>query len=395
MEELDYIFYCSYCCSGLLCAIIALLRYPDTKLCLYSELNNVDIEGKHIFVSDCTFDDINDKIIIIDHRISVQLCWQDNYNFCKHDLNDDGCALTLVWNKFHPDKKLPLFLMYVEDMILDNYKFQYLKEFTAWIHTVNLSFDLCKKLLTSDKYVDSCIKSGTQLISKNMVRTNYLINNTCAAFVNISEKYYYVVCVGGCPMMPNIVKKLLDKYVDCSFVLFCENDSKNDCAHNYLISEHNRTNVYDISLTFGQKRCLPWSSVIDMPYNRTIITHTLDIGASYRILNKIYIETIKLDLMNFAVVYLNHQINQDGLASYLLQCDGVKQNCVNLYERYHYKNVGHVHFSVIWYGTNDTLECAYAVSERVDDDLHELFRETFMTDGRLNCVLRSKLLYLC
>ena len=79
------------------------------------------LKGKDVYMLDFTYPlDITKKLLgvvksltIIDHHISVEKSTKLAHKYV-YNLNHSGAGL--AWNYFHPGKKVPLLLRYVEDV---------------------------------------------------------------------------------------------------------------------------------------------------------------------------------------------------------------------------------------------------------------------------------------
>ncbi len=85
----------------------------------------------------------NTSVVILDHHISakphVKLATEHRYA-------DNHSGAVLAWQYFHPGKKVPLLLRYIEDTDLWKFKLAHAKEFSAAIQQVPYTFAAYEKL---------------------------------------------------------------------------------------------------------------------------------------------------------------------------------------------------------------------------------------------------------
>lgn len=109
------------------------------------------IKNKEVYLVDLCFDAEmmkkllaeNKTVAVIDHHIGrkEEIKISSDYLFdIKHS------AAVLSWKFFHPDKKIPKLLLYVEDMDLWKFKLPYAREIFAFLEIDKFDFKLWNKL---------------------------------------------------------------------------------------------------------------------------------------------------------------------------------------------------------------------------------------------------------
>lgn len=112
-----------------------------------------DLTGKEIYTIDFTYSveyipkllKENKRLTTIDHHITAQegAAMTQDYLF---DLKHSGAVLS--WQYFHPNKKVPELLNYVEDFDLWQFKFLHTKEVVAYLDMFDFGFEVWDKLIT-------------------------------------------------------------------------------------------------------------------------------------------------------------------------------------------------------------------------------------------------------
>jgi len=113
----------------------------------------LNAEGKDIYIIDYSFKpeemkklvSVNNKVIFIDHHLtsaeSVKIATESLY-----DISHSGAYL--AWKYFHPDKKVPKLISYVENYDLWRFKLPFAQELTLVLSTKKLKFQIWNKLAT-------------------------------------------------------------------------------------------------------------------------------------------------------------------------------------------------------------------------------------------------------
>ncbi|TSC51905.1 MAG: Phosphoesterase, DHHA1 [Parcubacteria group bacterium LiPW_41] len=163
-------------------------------------LPKLELKGKEIYIVDNSFDKttlerlqkVNKKVVVMDHHKSAQ---KDVEAFPQNIFDNNHSGAVLAWNYFHPNKKVPMLLRYVEDNDLWNFKLpqtqlirlyitSHAYDFSAWSKLAKEIEDkkLRKKGAEAGKaisqYVDQVVKEivdGAELVQFGKFRV-YAVN---------------------------------------------------------------------------------------------------------------------------------------------------------------------------------------------------------------------------
>ena len=110
-----------------------------------------NLKGKDVYLLDFVYPlDITKKLLkivksltAIDHHISVEKSTKLSHHYL-YDLNHSGAVL--AWKYFHPQKKVPLLLRYVEDVDIWRLKLPYTMELGVSLRTYPQLFGVWSKL---------------------------------------------------------------------------------------------------------------------------------------------------------------------------------------------------------------------------------------------------------
>src|SRR3989338_8296982 len=134
----------------------------------------------------------NKKVVAIDHHFSNQKA----FNLISDglfDLNHSGAVLS--WKYFHPQKEVPKFLNFVEDMDLWRFKMGNTKEVISYLDTIEFNFEnwnkVSKDLENLETYKEY-IKKGTLILNYQDILINRIIKEH-AELVNFLSYKTYVV----------------------------------------------------------------------------------------------------------------------------------------------------------------------------------------------------------
>ncbi len=84
------------------------------------------------------------KVVALDHHISGEKATKLAHEY-RYALNHSGA--TIAWKYFHPKKKTPKLLLYIEDNDLWKFKLRGAKEISSYMQMFNYNFKLFSKLL--------------------------------------------------------------------------------------------------------------------------------------------------------------------------------------------------------------------------------------------------------
>ncbi len=156
------------------------------------ELPNKIIKNKIIYFLDTTpslegikfLQKRGNHLVVLDHHISNQENIQktDEYNF---SLDHSGAALS--WFYFHPKKKIPKLLAYIEDYDLWRFKLPWTKEIITAIQFVDYDFQKWEKLardLEKKKTFNQYLKKGKLLIEYEKKIVEKILKNSQKVKIN-------------------------------------------------------------------------------------------------------------------------------------------------------------------------------------------------------------------
>jgi len=151
------------------------------------------LEDADIFVLDNSFSTEvqemlrknNKSVVIIDHHESSE---QDVKIFPENIFDIKHSGAVLAWKYFHPQKEIPLFLKYVEDVDLWKFKLPYVHQISSFISANQLDFTVWNKLARDIQDAAS---------RKNIVKIGSYIEQYKDGAVNEILKKARVVRFGG------------------------------------------------------------------------------------------------------------------------------------------------------------------------------------------------------
>jgi hypothetical protein len=134
LDKIDKILYHFKCLDGLSCAVILYKYYLEKKLKLPTfigipagdkNINYNEYKDKNILIADVSFNreqtinlkKVCNSLLIVDHHISNYKILKD-LDYAKFDLNHSASYLT--YTLFYPNKKIPSFILKIEDVDIQN-----------------------------------------------------------------------------------------------------------------------------------------------------------------------------------------------------------------------------------------------------------------------------------
>lgn len=148
------------------------------------------LEGKTVYVLDFCYDEpvtkhlagITERITAIEHHAmraeAVALTKGGVFN-------NNNSGAVLAWQYFHPKKKVPILLKYVEDNDLWRHKLPQSKAMTAYLRTVPFDFKTWNKLekeIATARGRKQCFEKGNLLLNQEMQLVDRLVKEN-AEFV--------------------------------------------------------------------------------------------------------------------------------------------------------------------------------------------------------------------
>jgi hypothetical protein len=162
-----------------------------------------DVTGKHVYIVDFSYKrqqliemyEAAATLLVIDHHQTAESDLQ-GLGFCLFDMERSGAGL--AWDYFHPNKKRPWLINYVEDRDLWNWELDDSRAVNAYISTVEHTFGNWTKMSMLgiqeavhqgqgivnyiDRYVNS-MKEHARIIEFE----GYMVPCVNAPYINISE----------------------------------------------------------------------------------------------------------------------------------------------------------------------------------------------------------------
>ncbi len=116
-----------------------------------NELPNIPLKSKDIYILDnCFFSEVleklersNKKVVVIDHHKSNEE-HAKSATFFVFNINHSGAVLS--WIYFHPGKKIPELMKYVEDVDLWRFKLPRVHEITTYTYAQEFDFKIWNKI---------------------------------------------------------------------------------------------------------------------------------------------------------------------------------------------------------------------------------------------------------
>ncbi len=150
------------------------------------------LAGKEIYLVDfCYRAETMDELMKLAKRVTAL----DHHAMCEEDvLRTEGGVFdnarsgsVIAWEYFHPKKKTPLFLKYVEDNDLWRHKLPQSKAMTAYLRTVPFDFKTWNKLekeIATAAGRKKCFEKGNLLLDQEMKLVDRLVKEN-AEFVEL------------------------------------------------------------------------------------------------------------------------------------------------------------------------------------------------------------------
>ena len=146
--------YHANCRDGFSSAYAAWKKFGDEATYLPRKVQAPPPDGlfdKHVYIVDYSYDketleglrSVNRSVIVLDHHQTAQeavTAFPENV----FDLEHSGAVLS--WTHFHPDKKVPRFLEYIEDHDLWKWNLPHTREISALIGLYDFNFETWDKL---------------------------------------------------------------------------------------------------------------------------------------------------------------------------------------------------------------------------------------------------------
>ncbi len=133
------------------------------------------LRGKEIYSIDVSFSKIiqeklrreNKSVVILDHHVSRK---NDTKAFPENVFDNDHSGALLAWNYFHPKKKPPRLLKYVEEDDLWRYRLPHSKEIGTALMLLDFDFrvwNVCAKRFENKVQLGKIIEQGKTILEYN------------------------------------------------------------------------------------------------------------------------------------------------------------------------------------------------------------------------------------
>lgn len=287
-QKFNYIIYHNGCIDGFTGYVVAHLsnRLTDDVI-IYEDVPSANkipsnIDGKDIVIIDVAYKkevleiifQYAKSVVFIDHHDSIKNDVIDLYNKYNKSNNimivydDRHSGATLAWSYFFPDKKVPLFVKYVEDQDIGKWEYPSTRPFILALRTYyKLRTDtktISKWMELLDKaHVMSLVKKGgymqkynDHIVSKNVPKhtlesfpSKRVYDMNPAIFKHPGQYKVAVYCGHNCPSVTDLGVGALERMPDIDFcIMWVYNlDSKK-----YVLSLRSRSvDIGEICKIFG------------------------------------------------------------------------------------------------------------------------------------------------
>jgi len=148
------ILYHENCPDGFGAAWAAWMKFKNKATYIATEPHvfpQEEFKGREIYIVDNSFDkktlekliSKNKKVVVLDHHKSAQA---DVEAFPQNVFDNNHSGAVLSWNYFHPKKKIPMLLRYVEDGDLWHFKLPNTEYIRSYIYAHSYDFSVWSKL---------------------------------------------------------------------------------------------------------------------------------------------------------------------------------------------------------------------------------------------------------
>ena len=224
--------------------------YPDVPS---ANVPPPNIDNKNIIIIDVAYKyDVLKQIVeraktitFIDHHVTIhddvlKIKKYTDKNKTKNVIiiyDDLKCGASLTWEYFYPNKKIPLFIRYVEDNDIGAWKMKYTHYFKSALEVKynfaltpdNLNkwynmFDkkhikvLIKKGKVYHEYINNVLDFNYKRYSLELFPSPLIYEKYTDYFDKVGQYKVAVYCGSGCPSPSLLSLKMLDK-ISCDFII--------------------------------------------------------------------------------------------------------------------------------------------------------------------------------
>ena len=165
------VLYHGNCLDGFAAAYAAWKKFGDEAMyvaCYHGEAPDADLTDKEVYMVDFSYtksellamEKVTKRLVVLDHHIGTKDAVEATQ---EHVFDTERSGTGIAWNYFHPDKKLPRILAYVQDNDLWHFALLNSKEIAAYLSTAPFEFepfDATAKQGEDDEFFAHIVEKG-------------------------------------------------------------------------------------------------------------------------------------------------------------------------------------------------------------------------------------------
>lgn len=207
-----------------------------------------DVRNKNVVIVDFSYDSITTKrliedantLIVLDHHKSALVELSDIPNV-RFDMDKSGAILS--WEFFHPGKRPPRFLEYIQDRDLWKWKLPYSQEFSAAFDMVDFDYEEYEKFLT-DSAVDNAQERGAYILAYSKTVISKIAKHASSRRIDGKE-----VLVVNSPHWMSEIGAALSPRCDYALIWFWDHETRQVKVS--LRAHHEDSDVSEVAKRFG------------------------------------------------------------------------------------------------------------------------------------------------
>ena len=266
VEKKKYLcLYHKYCIDGFSSAWCVWKKYKDQCEYIGVTYNSdpPDVKDRIVFIVDFSYSEKvllqmikdSESLIVLDHHATAKKELKgikDKYKI----LNMGRSGWMIVWNYFHPKKKVHRFLELVQDYDLWCFKLGLqTKYLNAKLSDIEKTFENYDKLC-DEKYLSKIIEEGKIIYEHQMKQVDRLVWRSYMHPYRIGDKVKFkIYYIQSCVLVNEIADKMLNEFKDADFVCITNYNYKYNVTKFYLRSKNDKNgksiNVGTIAKLFG------------------------------------------------------------------------------------------------------------------------------------------------
>lgn len=203
------------CPDGIAAAWVAKKKYPDAKIqgCVYGDLEPVVFESDKLIVVDFSFPK---KLIREWNRLGIETHIIDHHKTALDDLSGftesalskftfdmNECGASLTWKTLFPDKPMPVFLEFIKDRDLWDFKYPETNAIHSAMGFMGRTFELFDLL-------EKCSRDEVIAILRPL--GDKLLEPRTKAIEKACDRYEYGV-IAGCEFIPFVSVRKEEEYL--------------------------------------------------------------------------------------------------------------------------------------------------------------------------------------